>query len=97
MEECETRTQGAFVAGGYGPDRGRWIAPSSASRQPGGHFVGACRAALPLPAEHLHALPPLRRAPVLSGKLEQDARPRLRRDVVARRCCDALPVGVVDD
>src|SRR5207244_8144372 len=38
MEECETRTQGAFVAGGYGRDRGRRIAPSSASRQPGAHF-----------------------------------------------------------
>jgi hypothetical protein len=28
--ECETRTQGAFVAGGYGRDRGRRIAPPSA-------------------------------------------------------------------
>ena len=30
MLECEARTQGAFVAVGYGRDRGRRIAPSSA-------------------------------------------------------------------
>src|SRR5919204_1687234 len=34
MGECETRTQGAFVAGGYGRDRGRRIAPPSAAEQP---------------------------------------------------------------
>jgi hypothetical protein len=33
MGECEARTQGAFVAGGYGRNRGRRIAPTSAARR----------------------------------------------------------------
>ncbi len=33
LGECEARTQGAFVAGGYGRNRGRRIAPSSAARR----------------------------------------------------------------
>lgn len=37
MAECETRTQGAFVAGGYGRDRGRGIAPASAAGGPVDH------------------------------------------------------------
>jgi hypothetical protein len=33
LGECEARTQGAFVAGGYGRNRGRRIAPSNAARR----------------------------------------------------------------
>ena len=35
LGECEARTQGAFVAGGYGRNRGRRIVPSSAARGQG--------------------------------------------------------------
>src|SRR5919109_4256127 len=38
MGECETRTQGAFVAGGYGRDRGRRLAPPSAAGRHVAHF-----------------------------------------------------------
>jgi hypothetical protein len=33
MEECEARTQGAFVSGGYGRNRGRGLVPSGAVRR----------------------------------------------------------------
>ena len=33
LGECEARTQGAFVAGGYGRNRGRRIVPASAARR----------------------------------------------------------------
>src|SRR5207248_6717085 len=38
LGECETRTQGVGVAGGYGRDRGRRIAPPSAAGQPVAYF-----------------------------------------------------------
>src|ERR671922_905272 len=41
MGECEPRTQGAFVAGGYGRERGRRIAPPSAAGQPVARFERA--------------------------------------------------------
>jgi hypothetical protein len=37
MVECEARTQGEFVAGGYGLDRGRRIVPTSAAER---HVLG---------------------------------------------------------
>ena len=41
MSECEARTQGAFVAVGYGRDRGRRIVPLSGARRPLPHSVRA--------------------------------------------------------
>jgi hypothetical protein len=38
LRDREVRTQGAFVSGGYGRDRGRSNAPRSAARQHKRHF-----------------------------------------------------------
>jgi hypothetical protein len=44
MGECKARTQGAPVAGGYGCDRGRRIAPTGTSRRPRLCFETSSRA-----------------------------------------------------